>query len=236
MTSIMTSIFLGFSARTSTSSTANQDGARGRMTPFNPESESPVPQLADAQRVSNETSSGWELEWVRRVASGDRSAFERLYNGYQRRLFGYLYRMVGKADAAEELTNDVMLEVWKGAAGFRGDSKVSTWIFGIARFRALSRLRRTDRETVDIEDAGPLRDPYELEDEVVVKESTRKEVQAAILKLSREHREVIELTFYQGFSYPEIEEILHCPVNTVKTRMFYARKELRELLHDAGEL
>ena len=122
MTSIMTSIFLGFSARTSTSSTANQDGARGRMTPFNPESESPVPQLADAQRVSNETSSGWELEWVRRVASGDRSAFERLYNGYQRRLFGYLYRMVGKADAAEELTNDVMLEVWKGAAGFRGDS------------------------------------------------------------------------------------------------------------------
>ena len=178
----------------------------------------------------------WESEWIRKIASGDRTAFERLYHAYQKRLFGYLFRMVGKAGSAEELTNDVMLEVWKGAAGFKGESKVSTWIFGIARFRAISSMRRANPGFVDMEEAGPLRDSHELQDEVLVKESTREEVRGALKKLTPQHREVIELTFYQGFSYPEIAAILECPVNTVKTRMFYARKELRELLGEGGHL
>jgi RNA polymerase sigma-70 factor (ECF subfamily) len=173
-----------------------------------------------------------ERQWIRSIAGGDRSAFERLFHAYQRRLFGYIFRMVGKTDAAEELASDVMLEVWKGAGGFKGESKVSTWIFGIARFRAISHLRRSNPAVVDIEHAGPLADSHERQDEVLVKESTREEVRTALKKLSRQHQEVIELTFYQGFSYPEIAEILDCPVNTVKTRMFYARKELRQLLEE----
>jgi RNA polymerase sigma-70 factor (ECF subfamily) len=196
----------------------------------------PVPQLKDGLvgQLPRTESGGWELEWIRSIASGDRSAFERLYHQYQKRVFGYLYRLVGKADIAEELTNDVMLEVWKGAARFKGESKVSTWIFGIARFRAISLLRRTKPELLEIEKTGPLMDPHELEDEVLVKESMRKEVREALMRLSQQHREVIELTFYQEFSYPEIAAILDCPVNTVKTRMFYARKELRQLLNAAG--
>jgi RNA polymerase sigma-70 factor (ECF subfamily) len=176
-----------------------------------------------------------EIEWVQSIANGDRSAFEKLYGAYQRRLFGYIFRMVAKADAAEELTNDVMLEIWKGAAAFRGESRVSTWVFGIARFRAISSLRRANPKTVDFDDAGPLPDSRELQDEVLVKESTRDEVRKALTKLSKPHREVMELTFYQGFSYPEIADILHCPVNTVKTRMFYARKELREMLAEGSQ-
>lgn len=171
-----------------------------------------------------------EYEWIRQIAGGDRSTFEKLFHAYQKRLFGYLFRLVGRADAAEELTNDVMLEVWKRAGGFKGESKVSTWIFAIARFRAISSMRRAKPNVVDIEDAAPLSDPHELQDEVLVKESMREKVRSALRKLTHQHQEVIDLTFYEGFSYPEIATILNCPVNTVKTRMFYARKELRELL------
>ena len=187
-----------------------------------------VPDAWDS--ATSNTGTDREAEWIRKIAGGDRGAFELLFNAYQRRLFGYIFRMVGKADAAEEVASDVMLEVWKGASGFKGESKVSTWIFGIARFRAISHMRRANRSIVDIEDAGPLADSHDRQDEVLVKESTREEVRNALKKLSRHHQEVIELTFYQGFSYPEIAQILECPVNTVKTRMFYARKELRQLL------
>jgi RNA polymerase sigma-70 factor, ECF subfamily len=175
-----------------------------------------------------------ELEWLRRVAKGDRPAFERLYHSYQKRIFGYLFRMVGASDPAEELTNDVMLEVWKGAGGFKGESKVSTWIFGIARFRALTWLRRGNPTLVDVEEAGQLSDPNELQDEVLMKQGVRDKVRKALANLTRQHKEVMELTFYQGFSYPEIADILQCPLNTVKTRMFHARKQLRELLGAEG--
>jgi RNA polymerase sigma-70 factor, ECF subfamily len=175
-----------------------------------------------------------ELEWIRRIASGDRSAFEQLFHAYQKRLFGYLFRLVGRRDVVEELTNDVMVGVWKGAAGFKGESKLSTWIFGIAHFRAISWLRRANPEVVDIDDAEPLRDPHDLQEETLMKESTGEEVRRALSKLTPQHREVMDLTFYQEFSYPEIAAILGCPVNTVKTRMFYARKELRQLLVVGG--
>src|SRR5579862_1870170 len=182
---------------------------------------------ADSVQMSSDQDD-LELEWLRRVAKGDRAAFERFYYAYQKRLFGYLFRMVGKTDRAEELTSDVMLEVWKGASGFKGEAKVSTWVFGIARFRAISSMRRSNPIAVDIEDAGPLADSQDLQDEVLVKECTREQVRGALSKLSQPHQEVMELTFYQGFSYPEIAAILKCPLNTVKTRMFHARKQLRE--------
>ena len=177
-----------------------------------------------------------ESELIRRIATGDRTAFEQLFHAYHKRILGYVFRLVGRTEVAEELTDDVMLAVWKGAGGFKGESKVSTWIFGIAHFRAISSLRRSNPDTVDIEDAGPLSDTHALQDEVLVRESTVEEVRRALAKLSRLHREVIDLTFYQEFSYPEIAAILNCPVNTVKTRMFYARKELREALAEKGRL
>jgi RNA polymerase sigma-70 factor (ECF subfamily) len=171
-----------------------------------------------------------EEEWLRQTALGDRMAFERLFRLYHRRIYGYLFRMAGNADTAEELTNDVMLEVWKSAREFRGASRVSTWIFGIARFKALSALRRIRPATVDVEEASDLADPAELQDEMLVNEDIRAVINRALAKLSEQHREVLDLAFFQGFSCPEIAEILKCPVNTVKTRMFYARKQLRVLL------
>jgi RNA polymerase sigma-70 factor (ECF subfamily) len=186
----------------------------------------PQANVSDATAVVQDR----EREWLRRVARGDKAAFEDLYRAYHRRVFGYLFRTVWSAEAAEELASDVMLEVWKVAATFRGDSQVSTWILGIARFKALSALRRPRRDAVDVDQARNVDDPHDLQDEVLAKESLKTRIKHALRGLSPEHREVIELTFFQELAYPEIARILECPVNTVKTRMFYARKQLRGLL------
>lgn len=169
-------------------------------------------------------------QWLRATAQGDRTAFEQLYRASQRRIFGYLFRMIGSAEHAEELTTDVMLEVWKSASTFKGESQVSTWMFGIARFKALSFLRRAKNGTVGVEEAIEVPDARELPDEMLVKQGMAERIKQALGRLSQEHREVMELTFFEGLSYPEIAKLLACPVNTVKTRMFYARKQLRELL------
>jgi RNA polymerase sigma-70 factor (ECF subfamily) len=123
-----------------------------------------------------------------------------------------------------------MFEVWKGASRFKGASRVSTWIFGIARHKALSAMRRSSPLTVEVEDALKLPDSAELQDDMLSTRDTRDAVLKALSRLTDQHREVMDLTFYQGFSCNEIADILQCPVNTVKTRMFYARKQLREIL------
>jgi RNA polymerase sigma-70 factor (ECF subfamily) len=172
--------------------------------------------------------------WIQQTARGDRSAFEQLYRAYEKRIFGFVVRMLSNAETAEELTSDVMVEVWKSAARFRGDSRVSTWMFGIARFKALSALRRHESETVPLDDMSERPDPHETADMGLLRQRTSDQIHRALRKLSPEHRAVMELTFYEEFSYPEIAVILDCPVNTVKTRMFHARKRLREML--SGEM
>lgn len=172
--------------------------------------------------------------WLRDAARGDRPAFERLYRAYERRIFGFLYRMVSNVEAAEELTSEVMLEVWKAAGRFRGDSLVSTWMFGIARFKALSALRRRGAATVALEDAPEPADPGQAPDEGLDQRGLKTRVARALGQLSPDHRAVMELTFYEELPYPDIAKILDCPVNTVKTRMFHARKNLRDILAAEG--
>jgi RNA polymerase sigma-70 factor (ECF subfamily) len=167
---------------------------------------------------------------LRQTAAGDRAAFETLYRAYHRRLYGYLFRLVRDTGLAEELTSDVMVEVWRGAARFKGASRVSTWMFGIARHKALSARRRPVAATVDVTRVADVVDPGHLPDDVVAEADMKQIVERALHRLSDEHREVMDLTFYQGFSYPEIAQIVGCPVSTVKTRMFHARLRLRKLL------
>src|SRR5215510_4509264 len=94
-----------------------------------------------------------ELEWVKRIAEGDREAFEQLYAAYQGRLFRYLLRMVGDTGAAEELTNDTMIAAWKAASTFKGESRPSTWLYSIARNKALNAMRGKKPVMVDAETA-----------------------------------------------------------------------------------
>ena len=172
---------------------------------------------------------------IARIASGERQAFELLFNQYGERVFRYAHRLISDVTKAEEVTNDVMLEVWKTAARFEGRSKVSTWILGITRHLALNAVRRKTLDTVDVDDAPALADgdltPAAVDhDRAVLKEA----LTTALAKLSTDHRDVVELTFFHGLSYQEISEVVGCPENTVKTRMFHARKQLKGLLGAAG--
>jgi len=172
---------------------------------------------------------------VARVAVGDRAAFELLFRDYGERIFRYAHRLIADATKAEEVTNDVMLEVWKTAARFEGRSKVSTWILGIARHLALNAVRRKQLDTMDVDDAPALVDEKEIpaaleHDRNVLKSA----LTTALGRLSTDHRDAIELTFFHGLSYQEIAEVVGCPENTVKTRMFHARKQLKGYLTAAG--
>lgn len=181
---------------------------------------------------------GPQLEelWIAQVARGDRAAFERLYRAYQRPLFRYFLHFVHAVEMAEELTNDVLLEVWKSAGRFKGRSKPSVWVFGIAYHKAMDALRRRRPPPVELHAVSErlAADPRQSPEATVVRDSMRGDVAAALSTLSAEHRAVMVLTFNHGYGYNEIAQIVGCPVNTVKTRMFYARKQLKETLERRG--
>lgn len=165
-----------------------------------------------------------ELELLRQVASGDRTAFKELYLIYHRRLARFLMRMTSRHDLIEEVINDTLWTVWLKAGDFRGDSLVSTWIVGITYRRALKALRKhSPARPMPIEDVPVARDVY-LEDE------NRQWLGQALAELPLEQRLVMEFSYLMGHSCEEIAQIMQCPVNTVKTRMFHAREKLRRSL------
>jgi RNA polymerase sigma-70 factor (ECF subfamily) len=174
--------------------------------------------------------------WIQQIAKGDRAAFERLYRAYQRPLFRYFLHFVHEPEHAEELCNDVMVEVWKSAARFKGRSRPSVWIFGIAYHKAIDALRRRRPPVVELRavEAIVAADARQSPEASAVRDSVRKDVATALLSLSVDHRAVMVLTFGHGYSYDEIAQVMGCPVNTVKTRMFYAKRQLKEALERRG--
>jgi RNA polymerase sigma-70 factor, ECF subfamily len=142
-------------------------------------------------------------------------------------------RFVGNEAVAEDLLSDVFLDVWRQADRFQARSSVSTWLLAIARFKALS-ARRTRKdaeldETIEATVADPADNP-----EVMLEKKNREElVRAALNNLSPEHKEVIDLVYYHEKSVDECAQILGVPSGTVKTRMFYARKKVAEMVKAA---
>ncbi len=169
-----------------------------------------------------------ELELLRRTMARDRDAFQELYLSYHRRLARFLTRMTRHYEIAEEIINDTMWIVWQRAGDFRGTSQVSTWIMGIAYRRALKTLRRSSLQLRAGEPATP---EEETDAGAAIDDAERRQlVSQALAQLPVEQRLVLEFTYYLGHSCEEIAEIMDCPVNTVKTRMFHARRKLRSLL------
>jgi len=181
-----------------------------------------------------------ELSLLRRVAAADRKAFETLYHLYYRRLFAYLFKLTRRAELVEEVLNDVMFAVWTSAARFDGRSRPSTWIFGIAYHKAMKALSRQAAGGVGTggagEEAREAEEPATGEgpESLLARREVASTLGKALGELSPEHRAVVELTYYGELSYGEIAEIVGCPVNTVKTRMFHARRRLKELLPAFG--
>ncbi len=173
-----------------------------------------------------------ELRLLRKVAAGDRQAFQSLYISYHRRLARFLTRLTRQYDVAEEIINDTLWVVWCKAPDFRGESQVSTWIMGIAYRRALKtlgRLQSTARQT-----AFAVADAELVTSSGADAAELQEWVRHALDQLPMEQRMVLELTYFLGHSCEEIAEIMECPVNTVKTRMFHARRKLRTLLPQSG--
>ena len=171
-----------------------------------------------------------EAELLRRVCQHDRSAFTALYTRFYWRLHRFLARILCRHDQVEELINDVMLTVWQRASDFHGRSRPATWIFGIAYKKALKRLRSIASHREEVREVIPEVVDDVLPDKALSDAQLRVAVSRALAALPVEHRAVVTLTFFQGYSYGEIASIVQCPTNTVKTRMFHAREHLRQLL------
>jgi RNA polymerase sigma-70 factor (ECF subfamily) len=179
------------------------------------------------------TGAAGEVELLARIARGDRSAFERLYRVYLPRLTRFLQQVTRRPQAIEEVINDTMLVVWHKASTYSGVSKVSTWIFAIAYRKGLKLLSRFDDPVAGDEDGTLSSD--DLPEGAVMQRQLREALGAAMTQVSPEQRAVIELTYYHGCAYREIAEIMGCPIDTVKTRMFHARRRLRQLLSERRE-
>jgi len=175
-----------------------------------------------------------DLELLEKIAGGDREAFKVLYERYVRQIFSYVFKLTGDSKMTEEITNDVMFDVWKGAKSFQGRSAVLTWIFGIAHNKTMNEFRKKSPEPVDPKEFSRVANTDDSVEEIVTKQDRSERMKSAMDELSPEHRSVLELTFYQGMSYQEIADVMDCPVNTVKTRMYYAKEKLKEALTKYG--
>jgi RNA polymerase sigma-70 factor (ECF subfamily) len=173
---------------------------------------------------------------IARVAQHDRAALTSLYRRYHGPILRFVQRLTGDVDVASEAVNDVMLVVWERAATFAGNSKVSTWIMGIAYRKAMKLASRRQRWITRFKAA----DWSEVIERSEALEGLTKEVierdllYRALQRLPEKQRAVVELTYFFGYSYEEIAKIVDCPANTVKTRMFHARAKLKELLPQLG--
>jgi RNA polymerase sigma-70 factor (ECF subfamily) len=174
---------------------------------------------------------------VEEIAAGSKPAMHALFARHRTYVYRWLLRFVSSETLAEDLLSEVFLDVWRQAARFQRRSSVSTWLLSIARHKALSaRRRRTEGAELDEKIESTIADSAN-DPEVALQENDRDElVRRALMRLSPEHREVIDLVYYHEKSVDEVAHILDIPPATVKTRMFYARKKLAELVNGAEKV
>jgi RNA polymerase sigma-70 factor (ECF subfamily) len=157
-----------------------------------------------------------------------------LYARHNVRVYRFILRMTGNQSLAEDLVSEVFLDVWRQAENFESKSQVSTWLLAIARYKALSALRRRTDEHLDDEMAATLQDTGENPETAMGIKDRNIIVQKCLTQLSAAHREVIDLVYYHEKSVDEVAQIVGVPAATVKTRMFYARNKMADLLKQAG--
>jgi RNA polymerase sigma-70 factor (ECF subfamily) len=167
---------------------------------------------------------------IRRIAGGDQLAMRTLFARHRVAIYRWLLRIVHDETLAEDLLSDVFLDVWRQAASFEGRASVSTWLLAIARHKALSARRgRIDAE-LDARIASTIADPADDPEAALQKKSRSELLRSSLAELSSEHGEVIDLVYYHGKSVKEVADIVGVGEATVKTRMFYARKKLADLV------
>lgn len=175
-------------------------------------------------------------ELMQLISQGDQQAFSQLYLRYQPRLVKYCSRVLHDDLAqAADLVDEALFDVWRSAGSFAGKSKVSTWIYSIARNKVVSWLRKTSELTLEDESIlDGMIDPAPNPHEELALDDMKQYLLRLMDQLSDEHREVIRLTYFEDKAVKEVADLLGISENTVKTRMFYARKRLAQLLEKAG--
>jgi RNA polymerase sigma-70 factor (ECF subfamily) len=171
---------------------------------------------------------------IRAVARGARDAMETLFARHQAKVFHFILRSVHNRAIAEDLTAEVFLDVWRNAKRFEGRAAGTTWILAIARFKALSALRRCREAPLDETAVARLADQADNPEATLAGKHRCNVLRACLARLSVDHREVIDLVYYHEKSLDEVAQIINIPVNTVKTRMFHARRRIARQLEAAG--
>lgn len=171
---------------------------------------------------------------LEKIAQGDRTAMHTLYARHNVRVYRFVLRMLRDVTTTEDLVSQVFLDVWRTADQFEGRSQVSTWLLSIARFKALTALRQRKYEDIDQDEVMEVADSADTPEASLDRTRTSEILRACVARLSPAHREIVNLVYYHEKSVEEVAGIVGIPASTVKTRMFYARKQLADLLRNAG--
>jgi RNA polymerase sigma-70 factor, ECF subfamily len=192
--------------------------------------------LDDAQPQGNaKMSAATDEELLKRIVAGDNLAMKSFYARHHVRLYRFLVRMTRREATAEELMHEVLLEIWRKAGSYEGRSSVSTWMLSIAHHKAISQLRKRSEQPLDEDETATEMPDDEDDPEVALQKRNKSTVMRACMeKLSEEHRTILDLVYYHDRSVADASEVLGIPENTVKTRLFYARKRLAVLMSEAG--
>ncbi len=175
-----------------------------------------------------------EARLLSQIAAGDKLAFEALFRSYFPRLQRFVRRLSRSAELIEEVVNDTMLVVWQKAASYDGSCKVSTWVFAIAYRKALKGLKLSD-EPMESDASDYVDEAGQQPDQELDRRQLQLSVAQALEQLPMAQRIVAVLAYYHEMGYSDIADVLECPLNTVKTRMFHARQKLKASLANERE-
>ena len=191
-------------------------------------------QLNTTTSAARQTPKTTDVALIRSIAEGNKHAMQILFVRHNARVYRFVMRLVGDNTAAEDLVSEVFLDVWRQAGRFQGRSQVTTWLLAIARNKALSALRRRSFEELGEDVAAAIEDPQDGLEVTIQNRQTSEILLCCLKELSPAHREVIDLVYYHEKSIDDVAEITGIAPNTVKTRMFYARKRIAELMTAQG--
>jgi RNA polymerase sigma-70 factor (ECF subfamily) len=168
---------------------------------------------------------------VERIASGDQRALEQFYRAHHGAVYQFALRLVRNTADAAELVNEAMLEVWRSASRFRGESRVRTWLLGIVNYRAIDLMRKRKPRSEDLTGAEEIADEDACDiPKALAAVENAAHVRTCVERLPDRQRQVVHLTFFEQLAYPEIAQVLSVPTGTVKTRIMHAKQRLLRCL------
>lgn len=167
---------------------------------------------------------------LQKIAAGDEAAFSGFYRLYEARLYRFIKSKLNDSFEAADILNETFLEVWRKAASFEGRSKVTTWLFGIAYYKTMDRLRKKKPFLTDEDNAPEIADESPDAMACLLGAEDADHIRYCLGRLKQAHRTVLELAFFEDMAYGEIAQVAGCPENTVKTRIFHAKQLMKHCL------